>query len=155
MIKSKIKSVIMQLNLIDSIPDMIWLTDAPNINRELADSIIFDFHHDIDINEKDLDNCIKDNINYINHYANFLKNTNTIQYVDPKSVIEIMKLIGSKGILNSDHGKLYIFRTKELVLSKLDWVYIINHQEFFVVKQNEKSYFDIFLKKYEEYKSLN
>lgn len=148
-IKKHLDTIKSQLQTISLIPDSFDTRQAPmGIDRDLLDEITSEYERgefNRSMSEyldyfKDVDITL---LEYIKVFSEEMKGLQFLQYTNPKSVLSIMDVIGSKGVLNTDNGlKLY---EQGLELNKTEWL-VKNNDVLTVITSTDKDDYDIFIK---------
>lgn len=142
--------ILVQLSKVDLIPKTFSPVSTPmGIDRDILEKYIYDIENNVLLssdfqlyltNLQSFHSVLDD---YLKLHLNEIERCSKIQYTNPRSVNLIMDLIGTKGVLNSENG-LNIFRTPELHLNKLDYLFILD-DHFFVVTNSDKKNYDNFV----------
>lgn len=146
--EKKLESILSILKKIDSIPKSFDFNDSVvGIDRDYFDQIESEFtsgnlEHELHYyfeNFSMIEETLQD---YIKSFEEELKSLIFLKYTNKESVLKIMDVIGSKGVLNSEDG-LFIFTKSDLKISKNEYL-VVNKDLYFAINEVEKQKYDLY-----------
>lgn len=153
LINNSILKINSLLGLIAFIPESFYTLKAPaSIDQDLLDEMLYNFQ---------FKNTLISDEDFLDYFANIEKTLDTyldvftiemrrlvfMEYTTPESVKSIMNIIGSNGVLNTEHG-LRIYRPYgELVLNKTDFL-VKNNDFLFTISAKDRLNYRFFINKF-------